>query len=102
MKRGNQKIKTAVDLDLRESILLNDNIESYGNFIRIDNSNVSGLVHLSECSDDYVKDLSALYNPGDLVKVLVVRVDKDERRIGMSMRASHFDEDDESVGESSS
>jgi len=121
IKRGNKKTKTAIDLDLRESILLNDNkldfddvkegekyrgvvtrIESYGVFVRIDNSNVSGLVHLSECSDDYVKDLSSLYNPGDLVKVLVVRVEKDERRIGMSMRASHFDEDDESIGESSS
>lgn len=117
-----RKAKTAVDLDLRESVLLEDQskmnfddvkegekyrgvvtrIESYGVFVRLDNSDVSGLVHLSECSDDYVKNISALYNPGDLVKVLIVRVDKEERRIGMSLKASNFNEDDESVGESSS
>ena len=113
------KKKVTVDLDMRESVLLEDQnklsfedvkegekyrgvvtrIESYGVFVRIENSEVSGLVHLSECSDDYVKNLSALFNPGDLVKVLVLRVEKEERRIGLSMKPSHF-EDDESDDDS--
>ncbi len=108
-----KNIKT-VDMNLRESILLEDNdtmmfedikegekydgvvtrIESYGVFVRLQNSKVSGLVHLSECSDDYIKNLSALYDPGDLVKVLVIRVDEEEKRIGLSMKASHFEDDD--------
>ena len=113
--KKSKKSRTIVDLDLRESILLQDQdklsfddikegekhggvvtrIESYGVFVRLENSEVSGLVHLSECSDDYIKSLSALFDPGDLVKVLVIKIDKEEKRIGLSMKASHF-EDDES------
>ncbi len=114
------KKKVTVDLDMRESILLEDQnkvafedikegekyrgvvtrIESYGVFVRLENSEVSGLVHLSECSDDYVKNLATMYNPGDLVKVLVLRVEEEEKRIGLSMKASHFEDDEESDLES--
>lgn len=103
-----------VDLDMRESVLLDDQnkltfedvkvgdkyrgivtrMESYGVFVRPENSNVSGLVHLSECSDDYIKNLTSMFNPGDLVKVLVVKVEKEVRRVGFSMKASHFEDDD--------
>lgn len=111
-KNGRKKV--TVDLDMRESVLLEDQnklvfddikegekhrgvvtrIESYGVFVRLENSEVSGLVHLSECSDDYVKNLASMYNPGDLVKVLVLRVEKEDRRIGLSMKPSHFDDDE--------
>ena len=111
------KNKVTIDLDLRESVLLEDQnkltlddikegekyggvvtrIETYGVFVRLENSEVSGLVHLSECSDDYIKRLSSLYDPGDLVKVLVIKVDKDEKRVGLSMKASHFEDDDSDV-----
>lgn len=79
-----------VDLDMRESVLLTSGkrltsddielnakytgvvtrVESYGVFVRIDNSDISGLAHVSECSDTYVKNLYDLYNPGDMVKLL--------------------------------
>lgn len=111
-KKG--KSKVTVDLDMRESVLLEDQnklsfedikegekhggvvtrVESYGVFVRLENSEVSGLVHLSECSDDYVKNLGSMFNPGDLVKVLVLRVEKEDRRIGLSMKPSHFEDDD--------
>jgi len=112
--KKSRKNKIMIDLDLRESVLLEDQnklcfddikegekhggvvtrIESYGVFVRLENSEVSGLVHLSECSDDYIKSLSALYDPGDLVKVLVIKADKEEKRIGLSMKASHFEGDE--------
>jgi rRNA biogenesis protein RRP5 len=120
-KMKGKKSRTAVDLDLRESILLQDQnklsfddikegekyngvvtrIESYGVFVRIENSEISGLAHLSECSDDYIKNLSAMFDPGDLVKVMVIKVDKEGNKIGLSMKASHF-EDDDSGSDSSS
>lgn len=119
-KNKNGKGKTIVDLDLRESTLLEDHnklafedikegekhrgvvtrIESYGVFVRLNNSQVSGLAHLSECSDDYIKNLSTLYDPGDLVKVLVIKVQKEERRIGFSLKASHFEDDADSDDDS--
>jgi len=118
-----RKTRKVIDLDMRESILLEDKsklkfediekdhkytgvvtrIEQYGVFVRLDNSEISGLAHLSECSDDYVKSLCALYNPGDLVKVLVINVVGDKRQIGLSMKASHFEDDsDDSDDDSSS
>jgi rRNA biogenesis protein RRP5 len=79
-----------IDLDMRESVLLTSGkrvtlddieinskytgvvtrVESYGAFVRIDNSDISGLAHVSECSDAFVKNLFDLYNPGDMVKLL--------------------------------
>jgi len=114
-KRFGVVIKREVDLNMRESIILEDKskirledvkeghkyrgivtrVESFGVFVRIDNSDISGLAHLSECSDDYIKNLSALYDPGDLVKVLVIKIDLDLKRVALSLKASHFDGDTE-------
>lgn len=120
-KSKKQKRKV-LDLDMRESTVLQSQqlqfadvelnskhkgtvtrVEAYGVFVRIENSTVSGLVHKSECSDKFVKNLPDLYDPGDLVKVLVIKKDAEEKRIGFSMKASHFvddeDSDDESLSE---
>eukprot|EP00970_Alexandrium_tamarense_P010179 scaffold2045_cov203-Alexandrium_tamarense.AAC.42 len=86
--KGVNEEKSTVDIDMRESVLLTSGdritlddieeqskytgvvsrVESYGVFVRIDNSDVSGLAHVSECSDNYIKNISDLYNPGDMVK----------------------------------
>lgn len=116
-KHAVDSVRTQVDLDMRESTLLEEQenrltfenvrvgekykgsvqrIEDYGVFVQLENSNVSGLVHLSECSDNFVKNLDALFDPGDLVKVLVLRKDDDKKQLGFSMKASHFEGDDDS------
>jgi rRNA biogenesis protein RRP5 len=112
--------KQVVDLDLRESVLLaSENnveyddieiggkykgtvtrIEDYGVFVRIENSKLSGLVHKSECSDNYVKRVQDLYDPGDMVKVLVLKKDEEKKNIGFSMKASHFEDDEDSEDDS--
>ena len=116
---GARKIKKLVDLDLRESVIASADklqfddiqigekhkgvvgrIEDYGVFVKLHNSDVSGLVHKSECSDDYIKSLSALYDPGDLVKVLVLKKDTDKKQLGFSMKASHFQDDPDSDDDS--
>ena len=114
-KNGGSAKKIA-DLDMRESVLLESDskllfekidvgskhkgsvtmIKEYGVFVRIENSNVSGLAHKSECSDSYIKNLSRLYDPGDLVKVLVVKKDDEKKQLGLSMKASHFENEDDS------
>jgi rRNA biogenesis protein RRP5 len=108
--------KFSVDLDMRESILLDTQkklkfeeielggkhkgtvtrIEDYGVFVRLENSDISGLVHKSECSDNYIKDLKGLYDPGDLVKVLILKKDDEKKQLGFSMKASHFEDDEDS------
>lgn len=109
-------VRFKADLDMRESALLDSTkllsfedvklhakfkgivtrVESYGVFVQLENSKVSGLVHLSECSDGFVKNIASLYDPGDLVKVLVIKKDDGEKRIGFSMKASHFENDSDS------
>jgi rRNA biogenesis protein RRP5 len=113
--------KKIVDLDLRESVLLeNDDkikfedielgqkytgtvtrLEDYGIFVRIDSSDVSGLAHKSECSDKFIRSLSNLYDPGDKVKLLVVKKDVLSKKLGFSLKASHFIDDDDSTTASS-
>jgi rRNA biogenesis protein RRP5 len=118
VKRKNQG-KIMVDLDMRESAMLESEelqfadvelqskhkgtvtrVEEYGVFVRLNNSKISGLVHKSECSDKYVKTLFKLYDPGDLVKVLVIRKDEEAKKISFSMKASHFVDDEDSDDES--
>jgi rRNA biogenesis protein RRP5 len=110
-------VKLQVDLDMRESIVLGEEekrlkfhdicvgdkfkgtvqrVETYGVFVKIENSNISGLVHMSECSDGFIKNLEALYIPGDLVKVLVLKKDDENEKLGFSMKASYFEDDKES------
>ncbi len=121
-QKGNRGLVATVDIDMRESVLLSSSdritlddirenskytgvvtrVESYGVFVRIENSDISGLAHVSECSDSYVKNIFDLYNPGDLVKVMVIKFDKEEKRLGFSLKASNFVDDDDSDDDSSS
>jgi len=111
-----ERVVIQADVDMRESIMVEDEellafedikagekykgtvqtVTSYGVFVRIQRSNMDGLVHLSECSDKFIKDLEALYSPGDLVKVLVLKKDDEAKKMAFSMKASHFEDDDDS------
>ena len=122
VKKSNQSSPAKVDIDMRESILLSSGkrltiddikekskytgvitrVESYGVFVRIDNSDVSGLAHVSECSDNFIKNIFNLYNPGDFVKVIVISMDEDQKRLGFSLKASNFVDDDDSDDDSTS
>ena len=78
-------------------------IERYGVFVRLDNSRVSGLAHITECSDEFIAGgLDKYYDPGDLVKVYVLNLDKDAKQVNFSLKASYFEGDIDSDDESSS
>ena len=120
-KNASSVVKFQVDLDMRESTLLDQTkklayddiklnskykgtitrVESYGVFVQIENSNISGLAHMSECSDSFIKNLGALYDPGDLVKLLVIKKDDENRKLGFSLKSSHFEDDEDSDEDSS-
>ena len=56
------------------------NIMDFGIFVDI-NVHQDGLVHISELSKKYVKHPSELYSVNDLVKVKVIAVDVNKKRI---------------------
>lgn len=75
-------------------------VEDYGAFIDIDGSaNLSGLCHRSEMADKAVKDVKALYQPGDKVKAKIVKLDLKEKKISLGLKPSYFNDDDMDVEE---
>ncbi|RPA84282.1 nucleic acid-binding protein [Ascobolus immersus RN42] len=65
-------------------------IAEFGVFIALDGSNVSGLCHRSEISDDRNVDFKALYTVGDLVKAKVLNVDVEKRKVSLGLKQSYF------------
>lgn len=66
-------------------------VEEFGVFIVVDNSkNVSGLCHRSEIADQKVEDVQKLYSEGDVVKAIVLKVDKEKRKVNFSLKASYL------------
>lgn len=59
-------------------------IMPFGAFVSI-GSNQSGLVHISEVSNEYVKDINDHLKKGDSVKVKVIKID-DSGRISLSIK----------------
>jgi len=111
---------TTFDLDMRESSLLeNDDmvkfedleegskvkgtisrVERFGVFVKLDNSHLTGMSHLSECSDKFVEKLEDLFDPGDRVKALILDINTETKRISLGLKASYFTSDDDSSSES--
>ena len=51
-------------------------IEDYGIFIKLDKFN-SGLIHISEIGNHYIKDLHNYVNIGELIRVRIVEKNQD-------------------------
>lgn len=74
--------------DLKVGMILHGtvrNIMDFGMFVDI-NVHQDGLVHISEISNTYVKDISSLYSVNDIVKVKVISLDFAKKRIGLSIK----------------
>ena len=61
------------------------NIMDFGMFIDI-NVHQDALCHISEVSKSYVSNIYDLYNINEIVKVKVISVDIDKKRIGVSLK----------------
>lgn len=64
-----------------------DSIKEYGAFVEI-GAGVSGLVHVSELSDDRVQNVNDYVSEGEMIKVKVMEIDK-MGRIKLSAKAIH-------------
>ncbi|MCP5140767.1 MAG: RNA-binding transcriptional accessory protein [Gammaproteobacteria bacterium] len=74
--------------DLREGMILEGvvtNVTNFGAFVDI-GVHQDGLVHISALSDRFVKDPHQVVKAGDVVKVKVMQVDLQRKRVGLSMR----------------
>ena len=65
-------------------------IAAFGAFVELSNK-IDGLIHISQISRDRVEKVKDVLKVGDEVEARVIKVDTDERRIGLSIKA--VDED---------
>ena len=68
-------------------------ITSYGAFVELDND-IDGLVHISQVSEERIEKIKDVLDEGQEVEARVIKIDKDERRIGLSIKAANYSEDD--------
>ncbi|HET7628145.1 MAG TPA: S1 domain-containing post-transcriptional regulator GSP13 [Bacillales bacterium] len=60
-------------------------IKPFGAFVAIDDQH-QGLVHISEVAHGYVKDINEYLSVGDTVKVKVLAIEEDGKKISLSIR----------------
>ncbi len=61
-------------------------IAAFGAFVELSNK-IDGLIHISQLSRDHVDKVKDVLSVGDEVEARVIKVDTDERRIGLSIKA---------------
>ena len=74
--------------DLNEGMVLTGtvrNVIDFGAFVDIGVKH-DGLVHISQMSDKFIKNPSDIVSVGDIVKVKVIKIDKDRQKVGLSMK----------------
>ncbi len=67
-----------------------ESIADFGLFVRLDNG-VTGLVHVSEISHRKFNHPSELYKPNDPIRVKVLRVNVEDRRVSLSAKSCERD-----------
>lgn len=61
-------------------------VTDFGAFIEIE-PGIDGLCHVSEFSTEHIEDPRTFVKPGDEVEVMIIDNDKEERKIGLSIKA---------------
>src|ERR1700739_2474367 len=67
-------------------------LASFGAFIQLQDD-IDGLVHISQLSEDHVAKVKDVLKIGQEVEARVIKVDKVERRIGLSIKAANYTEE---------
>lgn len=68
-------------------------IASFGAFVALEDG-VDGLVHISQLKDEHVEKVKDVLKVGDDVEARIVKIDGNERRIGLSIKAVSMTEEE--------
>jgi small subunit ribosomal protein S1 len=68
-------------------------ITTFGAFLALE-GDIDGLIHISQISEDRVEKIKDHLKVGQEVEARVIKVDKTERRIGLSLKAANYSEED--------
>ncbi|MBU6409551.1 MAG: 30S ribosomal protein S1 [Verrucomicrobia bacterium] len=67
-------------------------LASFGAFIGLQHD-IDGLVHISQISEERVEKIKNVLKVGQDVSARVIKIDKGERRIGLSIKAANYSEE---------
>jgi small subunit ribosomal protein S1 len=67
-------------------------LASFGAFVGLQ-SDIDGLVHISQISEERVEKIKNMLKVGQDVSARVVKIDKGERRIGLSIKAASYSDE---------
>ncbi len=68
-------------------------IATFGAFIELEEG-VDGLVHISQISNDHIEKVRDALDVGQEVEARVIKIDQNERRIGLSIKAKDMPDDE--------
>ena len=68
-------------------------ITNFGVFVKLE-EDLEGLLHISELADHKITSAEEVVKPGMKIEVRVIRVDTEERKIGLSFVHADFEEND--------
>jgi len=68
-------------------------IASFGAFVQLQDD-IDGLVHISQISEDRVEKVKDVLKAGQEVTARIIKVDRTERRIGLSIKAADYSAED--------
>ena len=63
------------------------NILGYGAFVQVDD--YDGLIHISEFSDHFVKDINDFVYIGEEIKLKIIEIDEENKRLKLSYKQLH-------------
>ncbi|EIP97373.1 ribosomal protein S1 [Opitutaceae bacterium TAV1] len=64
-------------------------ITSFGAFVDLKDG-IDGLVHISQISEERIDKVKDVLKPGQEVTARVIKIDRDERRLGLSIKAANY------------
>ena len=73
-------------------------ITNFGVFVGLEDG-LEGLLHISELADHKVENPQDVVSVGDEIEVKILRVDSEERKIGLSRKRVEWAEEDEAAAE---
>jgi small subunit ribosomal protein S1 len=66
-------------------------VTDFGAFVELE-TGIEGLIHISELSDDRVEKPSDVIKKGDRPSIMIISVDKEMKKIALSVKAAHKNE----------
>lgn len=68
-------------------------LTKFGAFARLDDDyQLEGLIHISEMAEDHVENAADIVSAGDRVTVRIIRLDPEQRQVGLSLKQVTSDE----------